>query len=838
MTVHRPYGIDDPYKRLPTERFPRDPEAGDTVQIGFRADADVEGAHVELRHPNGATADHPAQSLGEGLWSATLPALPAGAHAYTIRTRTPAGRQDSETFDLPVGRWRVADRLHDVETTATSVTLLLATSDGEAEATLDARDEATTPPRAPAARLTLSFPLPGVCTTTFSVGSGPTHDAASPVETLPCTTDRAGGVLTVRADGIEVRVDEGSLEVVATRIAETEAGVNGSGPSGPANAGAQVRTTAATAWLELPSGDVARFRTGYDLRDDEELYGLGERFVGPGLRGREWDVRVYEEYKEQGARTYIPVPFFLSASAWGVWVQTDAPSYLDARGDAAILTVDAAPRLGGTLRQHLIVANEPYGVTQAFTRLTGDIALPPAWAYGPWMSANTWNTQAIVEAEVGRTLEEDVPATVLVIEAWSDESTFYLFNDAHYDPVAGGERLRADDIRFGGRWPDPKRMIDWCHEHGVRVVLWQIPVQKKLDEPHAQHEADEAHMLEHGYAIRHADGSPYRNAGWWFTDALVLDVTNPAARDWWFAKRRYLFDDLGIDGMKTDGGEHLWGRDLVSHDGRTGVELVNRYAQAYVDAYHSFVQERTDGDGLTFSRAGYTGAQRSPAHWAGDENSTWSAFRASIQAGLSAGLAGVSIWGWDIGGFSGEIPSVELYLRSTQMACFSPVMQYHSELHDAADRRDRTPWNVAERHGDPRALTVYRAYAQLRMRLLDYVATEAQALAAEGRPLMRYPGLVWPEMREQLMADPDTYLFGRDLLVAPVLEKGATTRTVTLPPGDWTDLWSGATFAGGGVVLAPAPLARIPVFVRADSPRLDALLDAAASFEIGSVEVG
>ncbi len=817
MKVHRPYGIDDPYKRLPTERFPRDPEASDTVQIGFQADADVDAAQVVLQHPGGATSEHPAQPLGEALWTVQLPALPAGAHAYRIRTRTPAGQQDSEAFDLPVGRWRVADRLRDVETTATTVTLLLATSEAAGAVT----DEATTSPPVPAARLTLSFPLPGVCTSVFSVGSGPERDAASVEEGLPSTTERADGVLTVRADGIELRVDEATLSIAVSRPGEHRS----------------IRTSAATSWLELPGGDVTRFRQGYDLRDDEELYGLGERFVGPGLRGREWDVRVYEEYKEQGARTYIPVPFFLSSDAWGVWVQTDAPSYLDARGDSANLTFDAAPRLAGTLRQHLIVADEPYDVTQAFTRLTGEIALPPTWAYGPWMSANTWNTQRIVEAEVGRTLDENVPATVLVIEAWSDESTFYLFNDAQYDPVAGGERLRADDIRFGGRWPDPKRMIDWCHENGVRVVLWQIPVQKKLDEPHAQHQADEAHMLEHGYAIEHADGSPYRNQGWWFTDALVLDVTNPDARDWWFAKRRYLFDDLGIDGMKTDGGEHLWGRDLVSHDGRTGVELVNRYAQAYVDAYHAFVRERTNGDGLTFSRAGYTGAQRSPAHWAGDENSTWSAFRASIQAGLTAGLAGVSIWGWDIGGFSGEVPSVELYLRSTQMACFCPVMQYHSELHDAAECRDRTPWNIAERHGDPRALTVYRAYAQLRMRLLDYVAAEAEALAAEGRPLMRYPGLVWPEMREELMADVGTYLFGRDLLVAPVLEKGATTRPVTLPPGDWTDLWSGASFAGGGVVLAHAPLERIPVFVRADSPRRDELLNAAASFEVASAKV-
>ncbi len=196
------------------------------------------------------------------------------------------------------------------------------------------------------------------------------------------------------------------------------------------------------------------------------------------------------------------------------------------------------------------------------------------------------------------------------------------------------------------------------------------------------------------------------------------------------------------------------------------------------------------------------------------------------------GLAGVSIWGWDIAGFSGEIPTVELYVRSTQMAAFCPVMQYHSELHGATENRDRTPWNIAERHRDPRALTIYRAYAQLRMRLVDHVASEAEALAAVGQPLMRYPALVWPERHDELLADPATYLFGRDLLVCPVLEKGSETRAVRLPPGTWVDFWSGARFEGDTTVIAPAPLERIPVFVRADSPRLDVLLDVGRSFEV------
>ena len=793
MIDHRPFGIDDPYKPLPVERFPRDPIEGDAVRIGFGAPA-AAAADVELQGPEGTTV-HRAQALGGGLWSAEFPALPAGAWGYAIRARDADGAVEVATFDLPVARVRTVDQVLRADPHDAGLRLQLVGADGAA-ATLD-----------------LTSGTEGALCTTFRVGVA----NAAPTGGLPVrvVADTTGWTLT--GDGFEARLERASLELAVAR---------------PGRPTATVRTTAAPAWLERPDGAVGGFRTRFESEPGEPLHGLGERFDAPGLNGRTWDTRVYEEYKEQGRRTYLPVPFFVSARGWGAWLETDAPCRFDARGPGIAIAADATPRPYAELVRHLIVADEPYGVTAAFVRLTGPIALPPRWAFGPWMSANPWNDQAKTLREVRRTLDEGVPATVLVIEAWSDESTFYVWNDAEYEPVAGGGRHRAADFRFGGRWPDPKGMIDACHDDGIRVLLWQIPVLKRLDAPHPQHEADVAHALAHGYVIANGDGTPYRNQGWWFTDAHVFDATNPEARAWWFDKRRYLFEDLGIDGMKTDGGEHLWGRDLRALDGSRGTELVNRYAQAYVDAYHGFVQEATGGDGLTFSRAGYTGAHRSPAHWAGDENSTWSAFRASIQAGVTAGLAGVSIWGWDVGGFSGEIPTVELYVRSAQMAAFCPVMQYHSELHPATENRDRTPWNVAERHGDARALTIYRAYARLRMAMLDLVEADAAALGTAGRPLMRSPALTWPERHDELLEDPSTYLFGRDLLVAPVLEKGAQARAVRLPPGAWVDLWSGARFEGDRTVLMPAPLERIPVFVAADSPRLEDWRAVARSFPV------
>ena len=809
MIVHHPYGNDDPYKRTPTERFPRDPKPGERVQIGFRAPAGLRDAWVDVTS-GGAARTVAAQSLGDGLWTADLGSFASGRVTYVVRAGTPGSAPATAEFAFDVG---VPQQV---------VGIGAAVQDGAVLRIGLVTDGLP-------AFLELSFPLAGSCHAQLVVGGekatvagalpaqGASRDRlpVEPDKRRPFTVEDTSERLIVRSDGIVVAIDRSTLAVTASLPDANEPAFHGS-----------VRFS----WWAHEAG-VSSLAARFDVGADERLYGLGERFVDPDRNGDVWDVRVYEEYKEQGKRTYLPMPFLLSERNYGVWFDVDEPSLFDLRGPTAEVTVEKLvdphePMTEVRLPVVVFVKPRAYDVTAAFTALTGPIAVPPKWAFAPWMSDNTWNDQARAMEALERTIAEDVPAGVLVIEAWSDESTFYIFNDAEYDPMPGDAAPRLADFRFRGRWPDPKAFVDACHAAGVRVVLWQIPVSKRLEAPHAQHDRDEAHMLERGFAIANEDGSPYRNKGWWFPEALVVDFTNPEADAWWFAKRRYLFEELGIDGMKTDGGEHLWGRYLRSHDGRRGLELFNTYANLYVGAYHRFVQEATAGDGVTFSRAGYTGAQAFPAHWAGDEDSTWSAYRASVRAGLSAGVCGVSMWSWDIGGFSGDIPGVELYLRSTAMATFSPIMQYHAESHGARDRRDRTPWNVAERHHDARALTMYRQYAHLRMRLLDYLYDEALAASADGTPLMRYPALEHPEAAEFLVQDPYAYLFGRDLLVAPVVDKGVETRPVRLPPGAWIDAWSGARFEGPAEVLAPAPLERIPVYVLADSPRAQHVLDA------------
>jgi len=570
---------------------------------------------------------------------------------------------------------------------------------------------------------------------------------------------------------------------------------------------AQLNLSAEVARID---GRPTAWRLNWRLDPDERLFGTGERFDTLDQRGMTPDIRVYEQYKQQGARTYFPVPWILSSNGYGLAIDGATRVRFDlgaTDSDRASATIPSSAGATGTW-----YFGSPKGIIQAYTNDVGRPSAMPTWAYGPWMSGNEWDSEERIREVVNRTYTERIPATVIVIEAWSDESTFYLFNDTEYDTVSGADTIPVEAMLHGGKWPDPKQLVEWLHKQGVRVLLWQVPVLKNV-EGHEQHDADVEFADQAGFWIRTTEGATYRNRGWWFPSGRVIDFTNPDARSWWFAKRAYLLDDIGIDGFKTDGGEHLWGEDVSAFDGATGHEAANAYPTHYLAAYHEFMRDHGYDHPLTFSRAGFTGSQSFPAHWAGDEGSTWDAYRASLTAGLSAGTSGVAFWGWDIAGFSGDLPSGELYKRAAAMAAFCPIMQYHSELND--HRRplaDRTPWNVAEHAGDSDVTSAYRFYARLRMNLIPYLLALGTEATNTGLPLMRTLALEYPNDPRAVQID-DQFLLGPDVLVAPVLTPGVEERSVYLPERNWWDLWTGAPVPAGWIT-APAPVDTIPVFVR------------------------
>lgn len=573
-------------------------------------------------------------------------------------------------------------------------------------------------------------------------------------------------------------------------------------------------------------GQIQNYHIEFESPNDEAFYGFGERFNALDQRGCNLDNYVYGQYTNQGKRTYIPIPFFVSSRGYGMWVNTSRQVQFDmaaTRSDSWFL--EGRAEEDGNLDITWFLQEQPYENVKAFTLATGKPKVPPSWVFGLWMSSNDWNSQIEVLNQLHETQKLQIPASVLVIEAWSDEINFYIWNDANYEVKPSSEIYKFADFEFANdcHWPDLKSMVNEIHLADIRLILWQNPTIK-FGLPHESfndtlNKADQAYAIEHGFVVEKSDGSPHRIEPHmpWFQNSLVFDFSNPAAADWWFSKRAYLVEELGVDGWKTDGGEHIWDLETRFFNGKLGVDGINEYPLDYESAYGQFMQKLRGDDFVLFSRAGYTGSQKNPCHWAGDENSTWDAFRATLQAMLNVGISGLPFLGWDIAGFAGPIPTSELYLRATAFSVFCPIMQYHSDVnHSERTSRDRTPWNIQKQTGDTRVVPVFRKFANLRMNLLPYILEQVKLSSETGLPLMRVMGLVYPQdakCRDYV----NQYFFGENLLVAPVIVEDIEELPIYLPEGNWRDFWTGEILHGPFEFIVKVPLDRIPVYQKQGS---------------------
>ncbi|MHC5955430.1 glycoside hydrolase family 31 protein [Enterococcus gallinarum] len=551
------------------------------------------------------------------------------------------------------------------------------------------------------------------------------------------------------------------------------------------------------------------------IKDKAQIYyGFGERYNSVNQLGNTIDCFVYNQYRDQGTRTYMPMPYYFTDCNYGLFINSNYYTRFDLQ-DSNKFEVDIYIETGenNVLAEIDLLHGDMKEMISQYIGCTGEPLMVPSWTLGPWMSSNNWDRDSVVREQIELTNKYDIPATVIVLEQWSDETTYYMFNDAQYPMLMPGEVHTYDQMNFPewGRWPDPKALVNHCHENGLKFILWQIPIEKYLNQQnHPLKDQDEAYMIEKGFVVKNIDGSPYRIPENWFTDSLLMDFTNEEAKEWWFKKRQYLLD-IGVDGFKTDGGEMVYGADVMFSDGSNGREMRNRYPKEYIKAYYEFAQQN---QGITFSRSGYTGAQGYPAHWAGDERSTFDAFNRQLIAGINSGMSGVIFWGWDLAGFNGDIPTAELFMRSSSMAAFCPIMQYHAESKGEFNQ-DRTPWNIAERTQTPEVIDVYRFFANTRMNLMPYIYNQSLKSVNEKTPLMRAMQIEFPN--EDFKNCYDEFMFGKSLLVAPVIHEGMISRKVKLPEGTWVDFWNHSVVQGGKTIHVNAEFDQIPVFIKENS---------------------
>jgi len=559
------------------------------------------------------------------------------------------------------------------------------------------------------------------------------------------------------------------------------------------------------------------------------FYGFGEKFDKVNQINLSPLSYVVEQYSNQQDKTYLPIPFFYTEKGFGFYRNTYDKLQFRIHGkdntNNVIIALESVCPKGEVLIEDYFLVGKPIEIIKQYHLLSGAPIMPPKWVFGPWISANGWNTQkeALEQLRYMETLS--IPATVMVLEAWSDEENFYIINDAKYTPNDGSEAFRYEDFSFSqeGKWPNPRKFIGQLKENNIKLILWQIPVIKKEHQNHGiQLDHDEAYAIEHNLCIMNEDGTPYRVTDNWFHNSLMPDFTNPQTVSWWFKKREYLLQQLDVAGFKTDGGEFLFDDTAKFYNGKSGAQMHNQYPNLYEGAYHEFLNRCLgENKGVTFSRAGYSGAQKYPIHWAGDQISTFSELKGQLTAGLSIGLSGVPFWSFDIGGFAGEFPSTELYLRSVALGAFVPIMQFHSEPRSGqyymTDRdhwnNDRSPWNLSEVHNDRKIISEYRRFANLRMNLIPYLYNEGTYCVENARPLMAHLIVDYVE-DEAVYNIEDEYILGRNMLVAPLIKEGCSSREIYLPKGKWYDFFTGELYDGEQVIEYSCELERIPVFCK------------------------
>ena len=425
-------------------------------------------------------------------------------------------------------------------------------------------------------------------------------------------------------------------------------------------------------------------------------------------------------------------------------------------------------------------------------------------------------------AEMDAHREHDIPVGVVVDRGVERRV------DVHGVPRRARTRSHADgrphrlaDFTFppDGAWPDPKGMVDDLHAEGVKVLLWQIPLLKMR--PHRDRPAvaaDAAAMVARGYAVREArrHGRTATAAGGSRGAHAGLSPTRGAATGG-LAKRRYLVDETSASTGSRPTAANTRGATTCATPTAAGATRRTTASRCTTPRRTATCCARTARHRSRSAGPASPARRRTACSGRATRTPRGRRSGASMQAGLTAGGVRDRLLGLGPRRILRTAPAAELYLRAAAASAFLPIMQYHSEFnHHRTPSRDRTPWNIAEQTGDAWVLPVFRRYAQLRERLVPYLASSAARTIETGWPLLRSVCLVAPD-DPRAWQHPYDYLLGDDLLVAPVVAEGATTRSAYLPPGRWLDLRTRQVLDGASEVEVPAPVDEIPVWCRLET---------------------
>ena len=564
----------------------------------------------------------------------------------------------------------------------------------------------------------------------------------------------------------------------------------------------------------------------------EHFYGFGEKFNALDQAGNKVHIITADTgARTSGDSTYAAAPWFISTKGYGFHLDSTDESWFDMRnssGDRYVINNMVGSSFSGYVT-NAVKYNVVYGpnLTDVLTRYTGYKGrplLPPSWAFTPWMSSDIWTSGGEVRYVITKLRERGVPGSVFVFDSpWETAYNDFTWNASQFSNSGTFESTPWPGFGTIGD------MMTFLRTNGYKVVVWFTPFinTTSFSESYANclynvtisgpSASNYSSALASNYFVRAVSGGATNvlSVSWWKGTGSPLDFTNPNAVQYLQNTLSNLVNQSGgvIGGFKTDDGEGLpfIPANALYADGRTGVEMQNGYCVEY----QKTVSGVLGTNGILWGRSGFAGSQAYPALWAGDNEPNFgdaNGLPAVILAGEGCAMSGFSIWGSDICGYEDGPWSgtpTNLFMRWTQFGAFSPIMQMHRQVGLCRIY----PWSF----GDD-ALTNYQFYAQLHTALFPYIYSYATQASTSGLPILRPLVLMY-------QTDANTYgsvyntshsfLFGNELLVAPVITNTATSRTVYLPQGNWYDYFSNVRYSGGQTVTwLNANQHQMPLFVR------------------------
>lgn len=532
------------------------------------------------------------------------------------------------------------------------------------------------------------------------------------------------------------------------------------------------------------------------LRPDEHFFGLGEKTGTLDRRGKTYVMWNSDKpcYSETEDPLYKSIPFFMSSYNYGIFFDNTYKTSFDFGHKSNNHFSFSTPN--GPFIYYFMFGNDYKEIIGSYTKLTGKPIMPPQWALG-WSQSRGMLTFEKLTRDIAKEYRErNIPCDII------------------YQDIGWVEGLQNFKWRKD-RYNNPKKMLSDLAENGFKVIISQDPVISQAISDQWTEAKDK------GFFVKdERTGQAYDMPWPWGGNCGVVDFTNPEVADWWGALQQMPIDD-GVKGFWTDMGEPAWSNEestdrlhmkhyLGMHD-----EIHNVYGLTWDKVVtEQFEKHNPNQRVFQMTRAAYAGMQRYTFGWSGDSGNGrdvldgWGNLENQIPLGLSAGMGLVPFWTTDISGYCGEITDhkefSELYVRWLQFGVFNPLSRAHHEGDNAVE-----PWLFGEE-----AEKIAKKSIEFKYRLNPYIYTYARQAYDTGIPIMRAMILEYPNDKETPNLD-HQFMFGAELLVAPVVKKGNTTKKVYLPEGNWVDYFHPQqVYQGKQYIDYSAPLEVTPIFVK------------------------